>query len=227
VRGTAMDNEGIRRVAVNGQEARPLTANFAEWEIALDPPADGKLTAQAVDLVGNEEPRPHTAALDGDGDGLRTTAAKPEARELVAEAPVGGDAEGLEGVWRVDSQRRAGRPAERPRGMTWKIDGGAILLYPDGKAYAAGANADPRRQGGTRFDCRLGPAGSPGRIDLGQKLSVNLGIYKLEGDTLTICIGPSQASPIIDPAAKPDEQARPAEFSPEAGTVIVLRRVAP
>src|SRR5262249_33554580 len=52
VRGTAADNEGIRRVTVNGKEARPqpvrrvtvndkearaLAANFAEWEVTLDP----------------------------------------------------------------------------------------------------------------------------------------------------------------------------------------------
>jgi hypothetical protein len=52
------------------------------------------------------------------------------------------------------------------------------------------------------------------------KLSVNPGIYKLEGDRLGICIGSSYVSPDYDPAAKPDGQTRPTEFSPEAGTVI-------
>src|SRR5439155_11511648 len=32
VRGTTADNGQIRRVVVNGREARPLRANFAEWE---------------------------------------------------------------------------------------------------------------------------------------------------------------------------------------------------
>src|SRR5262249_17875658 len=65
VRGTAAHNEGVQRVTVNGKEARPLAANFAEWEVALDPPADGRLTARATDLAGNEEPRPHTVMLEG------------------------------------------------------------------------------------------------------------------------------------------------------------------
>jgi hypothetical protein len=42
---------------VNGKEARSRSADFAEWESTLDAPADGRLTARAVDRSGNEEPR--------------------------------------------------------------------------------------------------------------------------------------------------------------------------
>ena len=63
VRGTAADNETIRRVVVNGREAHALAANFAEWEATLDAPADGQLTAYAVDAAGNQEPRPHVLAV--------------------------------------------------------------------------------------------------------------------------------------------------------------------
>src|SRR5262249_60482328 len=91
---------------------------------------------------------------------------------------------------------------------------------------AGGGDAAPRRRGGNRIPFRIDPA-TPGHIDLRGKVSVNPGIYGLEGDTLTVCIGSSHASPAHDPAAKPDGQTRPTEFSPEAGTVIVLRRVAP
>jgi hypothetical protein len=58
VRGTTADNGTVRRVLVNGQEARPLAANFAQWEIALAAPA-GELRAYAEDAAGNVESRPH------------------------------------------------------------------------------------------------------------------------------------------------------------------------
>src|SRR5439155_2983483 len=35
VRGTTSDNGTVRRVVVNGKEARALVANFAEWEVVL------------------------------------------------------------------------------------------------------------------------------------------------------------------------------------------------
>ena len=36
VRGVTSDNGVVKRVVVNGQEARKLSANFAEWEVVLD-----------------------------------------------------------------------------------------------------------------------------------------------------------------------------------------------
>src|SRR5205823_5786942 len=36
VRGTTSDNGTVKRVLVNGREARALRANFAEWEIELE-----------------------------------------------------------------------------------------------------------------------------------------------------------------------------------------------
>jgi uncharacterized protein (TIGR03067 family) len=238
VRGTAADNEGVRRVTVNGREARPLAANFAEWEVTLDPPADGRLSARAEDLVGNEEPRPHTAVLGGEG--LRPVVTRPGAPKSegrpASVAQPGGDAKGLNGLWRVESQRRAGRPTGRPPGMLWEIDGNTISISPGGKAQAGGENAGPRQRGRIRISYRLDPAAGAGHIELMGKLSVNPGIYKIEGDTLTVCIASSQASSPYDPgaradvgkspAAKPDGKTRPAGFSPEAGTLIVLKRVA-
>jgi uncharacterized protein (TIGR03067 family) len=221
VRGTAADNAGIRRVTVNGKDAQPLTANFAEWEVALDPPADRHLTAWSVDRSGNEEPRPHRLVFGGGvSQSLDIPTESPKREELPVATRLGGDPEGLNGLWRVEWQRRAGRATDRPRGMTWKIDGGIIAIL------TGSANADPRQRGGTRIPFRLDPA-SAGHIDLRGKVSVNPGIYGLEGDTLTICLGWSHVSPAYDPAAKPDGQTRPTDFSPEAGTVIMLQRVAP
>jgi hypothetical protein len=65
VRGTTSDNGTVRRLLVNGTEARPLTANFAEWEVTL-PPARGDrrtVTAFAVDAEGNQEKLRHVVAL--------------------------------------------------------------------------------------------------------------------------------------------------------------------
>ena len=73
---------------------------------------------------------------------------------------------------------------------------------------------------------RLNPAKSPKNIDLaGLGKSASLGIYKLEGDELTICMGVTMASPVYDKRAKSDESTRPAAIHPEAGTVIVLKRI--
>jgi hypothetical protein len=66
VRGTTADNGTIRRVVVNGQEARATAANFAEWDATLDAPSGAlNVQAHAEDAVGNIERRPHvvTATL--------------------------------------------------------------------------------------------------------------------------------------------------------------------
>jgi len=57
VRGTTSDNGTVKRVLVNGQEAKAISANFAEWEAIL---ADAsKVAAHAEDAAGNVEKRPH------------------------------------------------------------------------------------------------------------------------------------------------------------------------
>ena len=65
VRGTTSDNGTVRRVVVNGKEARSVRANFAEWEIVLEGMPPGELTLQAYgeDVVGNIEQRPHVVVL--------------------------------------------------------------------------------------------------------------------------------------------------------------------
>ena len=60
VRGTTTDGGDVKRVSVNGQEARPLRPNFAEWEAVLAVPEGGlALSAFAEDGAGNGETRPH------------------------------------------------------------------------------------------------------------------------------------------------------------------------
>jgi hypothetical protein len=62
VRGTTSENEVVRKVVVNGREAKATAPNFAEWEITL-PSGEEKLSAHAVDDSGNVEPRPHAITL--------------------------------------------------------------------------------------------------------------------------------------------------------------------
>ncbi len=59
-RGTTSDGGIVKRVSVNGQEARPTRPNFAEWEVVLPLPESGlTLSAFAEDAAGNVETRPH------------------------------------------------------------------------------------------------------------------------------------------------------------------------
>jgi hypothetical protein len=60
VRGTTSDNGAVKRVLVNGVEAKPTRDNFSEWEAVI--PAAGKVAAHAEDVVGNVEELPHEVA---------------------------------------------------------------------------------------------------------------------------------------------------------------------
>ena len=57
VRGTAPTTARVKRVMVNGQEAKATAANFAEWEAVLNGGAV-KLEARAEDAAGNVEKTP-------------------------------------------------------------------------------------------------------------------------------------------------------------------------
>ena len=61
VAGTTADNGAVKRVVVNGKEAKAVTPNFAQWDIVLSMPPDGVriLEAFAEDSAGNIEKRAH------------------------------------------------------------------------------------------------------------------------------------------------------------------------
>jgi hypothetical protein len=59
IRGTSADDGPVRRVLVNGSEALPIAPGCSEWEVLIDDPPDGLLSAQAEDSSGNVEPHPH------------------------------------------------------------------------------------------------------------------------------------------------------------------------
>jgi hypothetical protein len=59
-RGTTTDNGTVKKVLVNGVEAKAIVSNFAEWEVTLKDVKRGtKITAQAEDAGGNVEKRAH------------------------------------------------------------------------------------------------------------------------------------------------------------------------
>lgn len=62
VRGVTTDNGSVKRVTVNGKEAKATAANFAEWEIVLDG-VPANLEAAAEDAAGNVEKTPMVVAV--------------------------------------------------------------------------------------------------------------------------------------------------------------------
>jgi hypothetical protein len=63
VRGTTADNGTVTKVLVNGQPARALAPNFAEWEAVLPAAGVKEIRAQATDAAGHVEPRPHVVGV--------------------------------------------------------------------------------------------------------------------------------------------------------------------
>jgi hypothetical protein len=65
VRGTTSDNGTVKRVLVNGKEARAVAPNFAQWEVELEGLQPGKraVTAHAEGAAGNVEKTPHQVAV--------------------------------------------------------------------------------------------------------------------------------------------------------------------
>jgi hypothetical protein len=66
VRGTTADNGSVKRVVVNGKEARAVAPNFAEWEVVLEqvPAGTLRLRALAEDSAGNVERHAHVLQVD-------------------------------------------------------------------------------------------------------------------------------------------------------------------
>lgn len=64
VRGTTSDNGQVSKVTVNGLDVKQLAPNYAEWELTLLSPSDGKLTAAGQDAAGNVEKTPHVRMVE-------------------------------------------------------------------------------------------------------------------------------------------------------------------
>jgi hypothetical protein len=63
VRGWTSDNGVVKRVLVNGSEARLLAGEHGEWEAIIPTPAAGTVTASAEDARGNKEATPHVVRI--------------------------------------------------------------------------------------------------------------------------------------------------------------------
>src|SRR5262249_11004696 len=61
IRGVTSDNGTVKRVLVNGIEAKPTRENFAEWEAVI--PVSGKVSAHAEDVAGNVERLAHEVTV--------------------------------------------------------------------------------------------------------------------------------------------------------------------
>jgi hypothetical protein len=65
VRGTTADSSDVRKVTVNGVEARATRDNFTAWEAELDASAcKATVTAGATDRYGNVEQTPHMVTIE-------------------------------------------------------------------------------------------------------------------------------------------------------------------
>jgi hypothetical protein len=67
VRGTTSDGGVVKKVIVNGKDARSVRGNFAEWEVILESAGKGevKVSAHAEDMAGNVEKLPHLVVVAG------------------------------------------------------------------------------------------------------------------------------------------------------------------
>ena len=254
ISGTAAENGIVKKVLVNGRPVKAIAENYAEWEITLDDMNGDEITlsAHAVDDFGNVEPRPHRLLVRRGQNSALSLLNLPAEEKRPDTAPgkpptqtkserTGSDAEAIQGTWQMISQQRAGRATARPNNMKWVISDDTILLVIErdgdgasvekkpadknkGQAGKGGKQSGPQR--GLSMIYHLSPVQSPKQIDIdGPRKSNSLGIYKLDGDELTVCMGVSQASPSYDKQAKNSETKRPTMITPEEGTVIVLRRI--
>ena len=111
----------------------------------------------------------------------------------------------IHGMWTVFSAERVGSP------ISQFVN--ARLVF---RGDQFGMQRGERRIGEGTY--RVDPGKTPKEIDLTDNSGTRLGIYKLEGDQLTLCL------------TEPNRPSRPTEFTAPAGSpqmVLVLRREIP
>ncbi|MCX7427825.1 MAG: protein kinase [Planctomycetia bacterium] len=150
--------------------------------------------------------------------------AKPEANPPAADAVANDDQQSLRGTWAVVSQSYGGGasyfiprdvlPHQTATGQDY--DDPAQATGDVARFVFTGDTFTLRGSGVwmTSGKYQINPGSEPKRIDIGKADRTNLlGIYKLEGDRLTLCLA---------------EKDRPTDFWPEFGSqrvLLVLRRV--
>jgi RNA polymerase sigma factor (sigma-70 family) len=136
------------------------------------------------------------AAVAGTEAARRVRADKPAAAGKEADPK---DTENIRGTWVIVSAEKAGlkRSGDDVKGLQVVFAAGGKLIHKNGA----------REQEGTYT---LDPTKTPKAIDASDGNEALQGIYKIEGDTLTLCF------------AAPDEKGRPTEFACQPGTKMML-----
>jgi len=139
------------------------------------------------------------------------------AAEGTAKSPT--DATRIQGAWKIVSGEEEGKAQDVPPGLSWTFQGNTLIVRIDGK-LAGAATFKLKEAGPAKHmdltaippDPRMGPELRPGAEI---EKSPVFAIYKLSGDTLTIC------------AAKPGKP-RPTAFATRKGdpcALVLLRRM--
>jgi uncharacterized protein (TIGR03067 family) len=89
------------------------------------------------------------------------------------------DPPSLVGEWAAETAVVGGKPENPPPGTTWTFtaDGKSVLTIPGGAGPGAGTFTTDVKKDPATVDISDGPKGKPMK-----------GIYKVEGDTLTLCL---------------------------------------
>jgi uncharacterized protein (TIGR03067 family) len=123
---------------------------------------------------------------------------------LVVGAPAGKDPPKKEasivGEWAVESAVIGGKRDDPPAGTTWAFtaDGKSVFFIPGGADGASGTYTTDAKKDPAQVDVSAGPKGMPMK-----------GIYKRDGDTLTLCMSL-------------DRDDRPAAFESKEGEKVIL-----
>jgi uncharacterized protein (TIGR03067 family) len=123
------------------------------------------------------------------------TIGAPAAKEAKKDPP------SIVGVWAVESAVEAGKPDNPPAGTTWTFTAGgkSVLFVPGEKEQAESSFTTDAKRSPAWFDVAADRLGDPIR-----------GIFKVEGDTLTLCF-------VDEKGAE-----RPTAFESPAGSKAVL-----
>lgn len=126
------------------------------------------------------------------------------------------DEELLQGTWLVVSFEKDGRKQPDPGKGRIVIKGAELSIGEEGEAEDT-------------FSFKLLPTENPKGIDLkmpGEK-TPTLGIYRLEGDRLTLCVRGRGGRKKDGTPSDPQELVRPKEFASEGNMLMVLTRKKP
>ena len=127
--------------------------------------------------------------------GLAILVAAPDKKAPAKEPPT------IVGEWAAESSTRGGKPDNPPAGTTITFTADGKVLFKEG--------ADKKAEEGTY---KADPKKTPAELDVvpptAEKGPTILGIYKIEGDTLTICLTMGSD--------------RPKDFAAPAGTEVML-----